>query len=88
MSKASPDFKKGYLSFGLLLDSDHAFSILDKGPPADDAQVWWKRATRAALALLFIVYRIGSSIQKFLGREVGNEAISGRLNIGSGSVAI
>eukprot|EP00118_Oscarella_pearsei_P016238 m.153613 g.153613 ORF g.153613 m.153613 type:complete len:984 (+) comp38622_c1_seq1:233-3184(+) len=38
VAERPPALKSGHLTFGILLDSDHAFSILDKGPSADDSE--------------------------------------------------
>ena len=39
VSHRSPDPNDGHLTLGLLLDTEHAFSIIDMGPPADNTEV-------------------------------------------------
>ena len=37
-TKAPPTLSEGHVTFGLLLDTDHAFSIVNMGPPADSPE--------------------------------------------------
>ena len=37
--KSPPNSNAGHVTLGLLLDTDHAFSILDMGPSADSSEV-------------------------------------------------
>lgn len=39
VTSSPPDPSGGHVTLGLLLDTDHAFSILDMGPPADSSEV-------------------------------------------------
>ena len=39
MTEKCPADTSGFVTFGLVLNSDHAFSLLDKGPAADDQKV-------------------------------------------------
>ena len=39
VTSSPPDPSGGHVTLGLLVDTDHAFSILDMGPPADSSEV-------------------------------------------------
>lgn len=39
VSEESPDFTSGHVTLGLLLDAEHAYSLLDMGPAADGSEV-------------------------------------------------
>ena len=39
MSEESPDFLSGHVTLGMLLDAEHACSLIDMGPSADSSEV-------------------------------------------------